>query len=286
MGYVSNSTDCDDTNAAVNPGATEMSNGIDDNCDGKLDIVSASGAGTATFSAGSGTMKDLTAIAENALPTEGKPNIEFPYDFFSFNITGLANGAMVTVTIELPSAVPVGTQYWKYGPTPADPTNHWYQLEIGDDDGDNVITITLVDGGLGDDDLTANGIIIDQGGPGNPPSEGGAGCEVCGPESPCAVTTPECQTDTLGGGVLWSILGTVYIMGKGIGDVTEHIAGTLGCFVDELAVPTFSVIGVLAEGLGGLISGVGELVGMSDIFNPLGEMLSGLGSIIKDALPS
>nr|QNO51665.1 hypothetical protein IGDPAKFA_00019 [Methanosarcinales archaeon ANME-1 ERB6] len=37
---------------------------------------------------------------------------------------------------------------------------------MGSDDGDNVITITLVDGGLGDDDGTANGVIVDQGGPG------------------------------------------------------------------------------------------------------------------------
>lgn len=39
---------------------------------------------------------------------------------------------------------------------------------MGDDDGDNVITTTLVDGGLGDDDLTENGVIVDQGGPENP----------------------------------------------------------------------------------------------------------------------
>ena len=31
----------------------------------------------------------------------------------------------------------------------------------------NVIRITLQDGGLGDDDLTANGVIVDQGAPGN-----------------------------------------------------------------------------------------------------------------------
>lgn len=43
---------------------------------------------------------------------------------------------------------------------------------MGDDDGDNVITITLVDGGLGDDDLTESKVIVKQGGPENPPVVG------------------------------------------------------------------------------------------------------------------
>lgn len=113
-------------------------------------------------------------------------------------------------------------------------------------------------------------------------------CTECGVDGPCPAEVPtDCAgTDTMGGALLWTLLGTTFIMGRAVGDTTEHIAGTLGCYVDELAVPVFGVIAVLAEGLGGLLAGLGEMLGMEGIFGPLGDMLSGLAETLKDLLPS
>jgi hypothetical protein len=126
----------------------------------------ATGTGTAYFDSDPSTLENLTPVSESELPEEGKPDLGFPHGLFSFNITLAANHTSAIVTMTFPSPLPVGTEYWKYGPTPSDPTDHWYQLPVGDDDGDNVITVTLFDGGLGDDNVVApDGMIIDQGGP-------------------------------------------------------------------------------------------------------------------------
>jgi hypothetical protein len=59
---------------------------------------------------------------------------------------------------------PAGAQYWKFGPTPGDANPHWYQLPGATLVG-NTATFSITDGQIGDDDLTANGTIVDQGGP-------------------------------------------------------------------------------------------------------------------------
>jgi hypothetical protein len=107
-------------------------------------------------------------------------------------------------------------------------------------------------------------------------------CANCGVQGPCPAPVPtNCGTDTVGGGLLWALLGTTYIMGRAVGDVTEHLAGTLGCYVDELATPTFGVIGAITTGIAGLLNGLGTLIGYTDILGPIATMLTDIADQIK-----
>jgi hypothetical protein len=66
-GYVTDASDCDDTNAAVNPAATETCNGVDDDCDGLID----EGVGTTTYYAdadGDGYGDALTSTTACSAP--------------------------------------------------------------------------------------------------------------------------------------------------------------------------------------------------------------------------
>ncbi|NQE45318.1 hypothetical protein C5S31_04765 [ANME-1 cluster archaeon GoMg2] len=125
-------------------------------------VETATGTGTAYFASDSGTIEDLIGLDESAQPEEN-PNVDFPHGLFSFNITGLDSGQTVNITIAFPQDIPTTAQYWKYH-TP----EGWYLIPMGSNNGDNIITITLQDGGMGDDDEDANGVIVDQGGPGIP----------------------------------------------------------------------------------------------------------------------
>ena len=129
------------------------------------EVETATGTGTVEFRTGSGGIEGLAAVAEATLTCSeaGRPGLDFVHGFFTFNITGLTLGETVVVTITLPAAVPAGSQYWK-----CHEPEGWIQIPMGSNDGDNVITITLVDGGLGDDDGGLDGVIVDDGGPGQP----------------------------------------------------------------------------------------------------------------------
>ncbi len=130
---------------------------------GALSVETATATGPASFIPSHGAVEELQALAD--LPPDPPEGVTFPHGMFEFRICCLTPGQTVTVTIELPEDVPVGYVWWKYQ------DGEWYWLPNETDDGDNIMTITLVDGGLGDADGVADGFITDPGGPGNPEPE-------------------------------------------------------------------------------------------------------------------
>jgi len=121
-------------------------------------VETATGTGTAYFTPSDGVIEDLEALP--AIPPGAPAGVTFPHGMFSFRVIGLSPGQTITVAIELPQDVPVGTAWWKHDGT------GWYSLPNLTDDGDNIMTIELTDGGLGDTDGEADGVITDPGGPG------------------------------------------------------------------------------------------------------------------------
>ncbi|QJR15102.1 fibronectin type III domain-containing protein [Usitatibacter palustris] len=141
--------------------------------------ASATGTGTisASFTGGGaactfavGQFIPLTGHAASPPNGTAPGATTFPHGLFDFRLTGCTPGSAITMTVTYPAALPAGSVYWKYGPTPSDTRPHWYTLPATIAGTTAIFTIT--DGQLGDDDLLANGTIVDQGGPGVPGAPG------------------------------------------------------------------------------------------------------------------
>jgi|GEM_PF-3392735 len=134
-------------------------------------IESSTGSGQVEFTTSDGEIEELEALDVSSLPDDAIENmpsgLSLPHGLFSFRITGLTPGGEITLTIVFPSEVPVGFEWWKVNLTEGN--NTWYSIPVGDDDGDNVITVTLRDGGEGDHDGEENGVIVDPSGLGSLP---------------------------------------------------------------------------------------------------------------------
>ena len=126
----------------------------------------ATGTGSATaVLSGGGPSCSLVSPAFVAASGSLPPGVSFPDGLFQFQASGCTGS--VTLTVTFPTAFAAGVQYWKYGPTPGQASDHWYTLGAanGLSLAGHVATFTIADGGLGDDDLSVNGTIIDAGGP-------------------------------------------------------------------------------------------------------------------------
>ncbi|XAH23520.1 IPTL-CTERM sorting domain-containing protein [Xylophilus sp. GW821-FHT01B05] len=131
-----------------------------------------SGGGTVTASVG-GAGWVFAPQSAGFIPLQGHPQspavappagVSFPVGLFDFVAINGTPGSSMTATLTYSQPLPAGTQYWKFGPTAANTTPHWYAFPGAVISG-NTVTLTIVDGGLGDDDLRANGTVVEPGGP-------------------------------------------------------------------------------------------------------------------------
>lgn len=109
----------------------------------------------------------LTGHPDSPPAGSAPPGLAFPLGLLDFTVTGCTPGASMTIQVDYSFNLPFGVQYWKYGPTSGNPSPHWYAIPHVQT-GPRTLRFTIVDGGLGDDDLAANGTIVDAGGPGVP----------------------------------------------------------------------------------------------------------------------
>ncbi len=145
---------------------------IPDNIQGNVaSFHTEDGANYVTLAAESGLQLENVTAVPNPSPGNA-PALQFPYGFFEFTITGLSAGQTTTLNLILPDGAYAKT-YWKYGPIPGPSGSRWYEFMFSNGTGAtitaNLISMVFVDGQRGDDDLTADGVIIDQGGPGQDP---------------------------------------------------------------------------------------------------------------------
>ncbi|MBV8621838.1 MAG: IPTL-CTERM sorting domain-containing protein [Curvibacter sp.] len=158
------------------------------------------GGGTivATLSGPNGCGFQSSAFLANAGGTSGPPpGYTMPYGAFHFATNNLCSGGAVSLTLSYPNPLPGNAQYYKFGPTPTSPGQSvWYAMP-GATPNANAITFQITDGALGDDDLSVNGIIVDDGGVVTPAAGGTTGIP------------------TLGEWGLWILSGLLAVLGMG-----------------------------------------------------------------------
>ena len=172
--------DTDDDKDGLPDGEEQGPDGNDPNYDGNDDGIADRLQGNVTslhtkdnqnyvtLESPAGTSISNCKAADNPSSISAPSDVEFSYGFFEFTITGVGNGDATTVTLNFPVGTTFDT-YYKYGPTPNNPTDHWYEFlydgQTGAEISGNVIALHFVNGMRGDDDFTADGIVVDVGAP-------------------------------------------------------------------------------------------------------------------------
>lgn len=149
----------------------------DGNTDGSPDYQQANVASFNTFDQAQyvtlavpapSVLEDVKAINNPDPDAQGAPEQgTYPYGFFSFKIKGMDAGGSIMATLFLHDG-PEVSSYYKYGPTSTEGIK-WYEFDYDGETGamisEDTVNLYLTDGMRGDYDITADGKIVDPGGP-------------------------------------------------------------------------------------------------------------------------
>jgi hypothetical protein len=135
-----------------------------------ITMLSAQGDPMAILEVGGGNITKISAMNASSLPATEEMPEDMIFGLLDLNVKTDTPGATVTLTIFLPQAAPVGYKWYKFNPR----TNIWTDYTATSDTGGakgavfnaarDQVTLTLVDGGIGDDDGIRNGVIEDPSG--------------------------------------------------------------------------------------------------------------------------
>jgi predicted outer membrane repeat protein len=170
-------TDGDGTPDSLEQGPNGNDPNYDGNHDGTPDWQQSNVVSFTTFTDAGSHYLTLAVPAGLGVSAQGigtppalPAGVTLPFGCFTFTVTRLTSGQCIEAVLYLDGTAPV--TYYKYGPTPDNPTAHWYDFsydgETGAEVSGNTVILHLCDGKRGDQDLTENGTIVDPGGPAEP----------------------------------------------------------------------------------------------------------------------
>ena len=129
------------------------------------------GTGNATISFTGGglqcTFESVNFVPVNSTAPSNPPqDFVFPHGLVDFTLTGCIPGSTVDITIEYPSRLFIHSVYFKFGSQTNGATPVFYEFPATLNG--NTAQFSITDGGLGDDNLIADGTISDPSGPAVP----------------------------------------------------------------------------------------------------------------------
>jgi hypothetical protein len=190
---------------------------------------------------------DVAAI-ENPSPIDAPVGVDFPVGFFAFTVQDITPGASTEVVLLLPPQTTVDS-YYKYGPTLTDQAPHWYEFSFdgatGAEFASDRVILHFVDGQRGDADLSANGEVVEPGGPALAPNQPPAVGPITAPLHPVQVGTEILANADFTDPNIWDMHTAQWEWGDGTTTIQEsvtspasasHIYTTPGVYTVQLTI--------------------------------------------------